>query len=112
MTLCTIGSSPDRIYVHNSVTNLVITAVSGTDVFERFVFDLTDTVYVNSTVWPILADMTIDATFLDPAAYGGRYYKVDVTVTGDGTVEIYRSAERRVGKERVRRCRSRWSPYH
>src|SRR3546814_19788364 len=26
--------------------------------------------------------------------------------------EIYRSEERRVGKECVSKCRSRWSPYH
>src|SRR3546814_11313661 len=26
--------------------------------------------------------------------------------------KLHRSEERRVGKERVRPCRSRWSPYH
>src|SRR3546814_15380094 len=37
---------------------------------------------------------------------------------GDGQLEVtlgegvYRSAERRVGKEGVSTCRSRWSPYH
>src|SRR3546814_15834887 len=43
------------------------------------------------------------------------------TVTGGGThaaevraflVAYYRSEERRVGKECVRTCRSRWPPYH
>src|SRR3546814_10634102 len=29
-----------------------------------------------------------------------------------GTVEVLRSEERRVGKECVSTCRSRWSPYH
>src|SRR3546814_9589737 len=32
-------------------------------------------------------------------------------VTGDGAPQ-YRSEERRVGKECVSTCRSRWSPYH
>ena len=27
-------------------------------------------------------------------------------------VEVYRSEERRVGKECLHQCRSRWSPYH
>src|SRR3546814_1240193 len=31
---------------------------------------------------------------------------------GNGKVEIGRSEERRVGKECVSTCRSRWSPYH
>src|SRR3546814_11427960 len=38
-----------------------------------------------------------------------------VVLAGDGkgsTGPAWRSAERRVGKECVRTCRSRWSPYH
>src|SRR3546814_10901713 len=31
---------------------------------------------------------------------------------GTGTLEILESEERRVGKECVSTCRSRWSPYH
>ena len=31
---------------------------------------------------------------------------------GEGNITLYRSEERRVGKECVVRCRSRWSPYH
>src|SRR3546814_15375309 len=33
-------------------------------------------------------------------------------VTGKFTMKAYRSEERRVGKECVSTCRSRWSPYH
>ena len=32
--------------------------------------------------------------------------------TENGKTEVYRSEERRVGKECLRLCRSRWSPYH
>src|SRR3546814_11716182 len=32
--------------------------------------------------------------------------------TGDQRAEVERSEERRVGKECVSTCRSRWSPYH
>src|SRR3546814_16179546 len=32
--------------------------------------------------------------------------------TSQGLVDQYRSDERRVGKECVSTCRSRWSPYH
>src|SRR3546814_14562857 len=44
--------------------------------------------------------------------------ELDRDVFGDGTVKILhanghpRSEERRVGKECVSTCRSRWSPYH
>src|SRR3546814_7606307 len=34
------------------------------------------------------------------------------TVEGEGDVARHRSEERRVGKECVSTCRSRWSPYH
>src|SRR3546814_2046394 len=32
--------------------------------------------------------------------------------TSDGSASVERSEERRVGKECVSTCRSRWSPYH
>src|SRR3546814_4815115 len=39
--------------------------------------------------------------------------RIEATVTlFDGKREIVRSEERRVGKECVSTCRSRWSPYH
>src|SRR3546814_1068898 len=43
-------------------------------------------------------------------AAGGRLLAVEIgqALDGDGT----RSEERRVGKECVSTCRSRWSPYH
>src|SRR3546814_17979035 len=36
----------------------------------------------------------------------------DKVASGDILAEIERSEERRVGKECVSTCRSRWSPYH
>src|SRR3546814_15253183 len=35
-----------------------------------------------------------------------------VEVAEGGTLDVGRSEERRVGKECVSTCRSRWSPYH
>src|SRR3546814_16851734 len=35
-----------------------------------------------------------------------------VLETGEGPADLARSEERRVGKECVSTCRSRWSPYH
>src|SRR3546814_3324945 len=40
---------------------------------------------------------------IGPGAHGRRH---------NGTTERHRSEERRVGKECVSKCRSRWSPYH
>src|SRR3546814_14809449 len=54
----------------------------------------------------------------DEAAVVHRFFEVDEDLElvledargiGDG---IFRSEERRVGKECVSTCRSRWSPYH
>ena len=39
-------------------------------------------------------------------------YTVTVHVDKNGAMVITRSEERRVGKECLRLCRSRWSPYH
>src|SRR3546814_12806644 len=36
----------------------------------------------------------------------------DVPTLGTGYSPLWRSEERRVGKEWVSTCRSRWSPYH
>src|SRR3546814_3752197 len=47
---------------------------------------------------------------------GGRrctgHHDPGATGTRDGSVPRRRSEERRVGKECVSTCRSRWSPYH
>ena len=37
--------------------------------------------------------------------------RLGLSLTGTGK-ELARSEERRVGKECLRLCRSRWSPYH
>src|SRR3546814_12716772 len=45
----------------------------------------------------------------DPAAFGFLPDRVGVLDRGPG---VFRSEERRVGKEWVSPCRSRWSPYN
>src|SRR3546814_19981790 len=64
-------------------------------------------------------DIVLKPTRIDPAAGTGEV-DVGMTITGvsaaQGAVLLAhqpgRSAERRVGKECVSTCRSRWSPYH
>ena len=41
-----------------------------------------------------------------------RSHMTVVEVSGKGSCIFGRSEERRVGKECLRLCRSRWSPYH
>src|SRR6187200_1192216 len=41
-----------------------------------------------------------------------RHDDVDVVVLADAADDAGRSEERRVGKECLTQCRSRWSPYH
>src|SRR3546814_18641513 len=43
---------------------------------------------------------------------GNTFLHNDNTVATPGTSKNARSEERRVGKECVSTCRSRWSPYH
>src|SRR3546814_20632154 len=45
-------------------------------------------------------------------AYTGIGALVGIAVLAIGAVLLRRSEERRVGKECVSTCRSRWSPYH
>ena len=51
--------------------------------------------------------------YLSPGRSGrdGSYYWADGGA-GEGRGSMARSEERRVGKECLRLCRSRWSPYH
>src|SRR3546814_14434425 len=42
----------------------------------------------------------------------GKYLSQVITKAPGPTDDIVRSEERRVGKECVSTCRSRWSPYH
>src|SRR3546814_13752645 len=51
----------------------------------------------------------ISAIVSSPARLGSRRCEVDLQLLQEGRG---RSAERRVGKECVSTCRSRWSPYH
>src|SRR3546814_6533267 len=44
------------------------------------------------------------------AAMGGRGAQVELVLAAE--LGLWRSEERRVGKECVSTCRSRWSPYH
>src|SRR3546814_1568371 len=66
--------------------------VCSSDLFDR----------LPAAIWPLLAD-----TVRFNEAAGLPRYDVAETLQGDG-----RSEERRVGKECVSTCRSRWSPYH
>src|SRR3546814_18372205 len=55
-------------------------------------------------------DAEADRAFAAGAVFGARHFgrgAVDIVLE-----DIVRSEERRVGKECVSACRSRWSPYH
>src|SRR3546814_11931664 len=54
------------------------------------------------------------ANMTTTAAPSGNGFVVDgaKTYISNGGIADYRSEERRVGKECVSTCRSRWSPYH
>src|SRR3546814_12088342 len=49
---------------------------------------------------------------LDPVKYGADFVKISLSADNDKIASASRSEERRVGKECVSTCRSRWSRYH
>src|SRR3546814_12006714 len=82
---------------------------------------------VIAAVRETLADATLDAAFIGEAVLlpsenfiGDQLavvepeaiFRARATLRRDLGTALERSEERRVGKECVRTCRSRWSPYH
>src|SRR3546814_9903414 len=59
----------------------------------------------------MLVDERPEYGMLSPKALNGTPVTIHLVVE-DVDAFVERSAERRVGKEGVRTCRSRWSPYH
>src|SRR3546814_7359176 len=55
------------------------------------------------------SDLRLFASVLRRESDGGYYL---VTPAERGRIVVERSEERRVGKECVSTCRSRWAPYH
>src|SRR3546814_12307227 len=49
---------------------------------------------------------------VSPGSSGGPLFSADGRIIGISAAKYTRSEERRVGKECVSTCRSRWSPYH
>ena len=47
-----------------------------------------------------------------PASSNADYFNMTIEELMEAQETIERSEERRVGKECLRLCRSRWSPYH
>src|SRR3546814_13364730 len=68
--------------------------------------------------WPFDAAASLLVTEVDDATGASvlkaltTHYLVTQTRTGGTVTALTRSEERRVGKECVSTCRSRWSPYH
>src|SRR3546814_4915307 len=70
---------------------------------------------VQTCALPILATRTISSNRVtEKAIFGEASFDIvdTLTLTVGGRLFEYRSEERRVGKECVSTCRSRWSPYH
>src|SRR3546814_6889150 len=57
--------------------------------------------------WRAITQITLDGPFFCSTEFARRRI-----ASGGGGAILNRSEERRVGKECVSTCRSRWSPYH
>src|SRR3546814_20202584 len=60
--------------------------------------------------WTFIVALLIFALGAGVSIYEGISHLIDPVLLSD--IKIVRSEERRVGKECVSTCRSRWSPYH
>ena len=74
------------------------------------------TKYTYKQIWliayPILISLLMEQMIgMTDTAFLGRVGEVELGASAIAGV-FYRSEERRVGKECLRLCRSRWSPYH
>src|SRR3546814_4500324 len=75
---------------------------------------------VQTCALPILFRWFNDLNFLGGSLFAASFValllnyprRIGPAWLGPGVVALYRSEERRVGKECVSTCRSRWSPYH
>src|SRR3546814_11313196 len=78
-----------------------------------------------TTYWVVFSDTTLDGTGRvtigqcadQGAAYAAGFHDTITSIADasggfTATRHLRRSEERRVGKECVSTCRSRWSPYH
>src|SRR3546814_11743874 len=97
------------------------------DVCSSDLTDLGDLVFANFVRHRVAMPFDLIAAFLQSTraaiAPGERHDRIAITVgdedgglspgwRGFGLQVFMRSAERRVGKECVSTCRSRWAPYH
>src|SRR3546814_14739227 len=64
------------------------------------------------SVWWLRLGIAIERIKPGKPQQNGRHERMHLTLKKETTRPPGRSAERRVGKECVSTCRSRWSPYH
>src|SRR3546814_16171205 len=87
------------------------------DVYDDVAGDIKQRDDANETLETTLIGITsaeiIEADLRQKTAFVTvKFVSEQVNVTRDAEGRIVRSEERRVGKECVSTCRSRWSPYH
>src|SRR3546814_5195746 len=66
----------------------------------------------NAVAWGLPHDAAVAAITINPARVFGVADRIGALEVGRAADLVLRSEERRVGKECVSTCRSRWSPYH
>src|SRR3546814_13199783 len=102
----------NQLYVtSNNIANMSTTGFQGSHpLFAQFLVDVADD---GSQVAYVQDIGTVRNLTPGPLNFTGN--KLDIGIQGDGYFVVEgggRSEERRVGKECVSTCRSRWSPYH
>src|SRR3546814_18835448 len=97
---------------------VVVSALSGTtNALQALIDNHADAVNVHAAITQIIArhcDMATELGLDAEAVLGARFAELSALADDPGRLaaDLPRSEERRVGKECVSTCRSRWSPYH
>src|SRR3546814_17956750 len=94
-------------YVFRAVRDLGINSVRSKQVARRFSFAFSYGFHNPYGDFSFEARKNIETIELQLNIGFSGFHGVDVIIDGE-----FRSEERRVGKECVSTCRSRWSPYH
>ena len=100
----------EDVYPHLTRADLLVVAPCTANTLAKLAYGIADNVLTEAALahrGPILI-----APAMNPRMWMSAATRANVATIQSRGIELIRSEERRVGKECIPPCRSRWSPYH